>query len=90
MKTAKKRGRPAKKQVSETEENQDVSAMSDTLEVIVTRKCVNPTMVEARLGGEKVIVRVPRRFQAKFVGKRIKVHAEPTDLGDKFIYEYHP
>jgi hypothetical protein len=89
MKTAKKRGRPAKKQVVEQPQS-EMSSSDDVVKVMVIRQCRNTTMVEARLDGEKVLVRVPKRIHAKCVGKIIKINTEPTDLGDKVIYDYIP
>jgi len=89
MKTAKKRGRPAKKQV--VEQTEPAMCMIDNaLPVLVIRQCLNKTMVEARLEGEKVLVRVPKRLHTKCVGKIIRINPEPTDLGDTLIYDYIP
>lgn len=77
---AKKRGRP-RKIVVEAE-------IPESIRVLITKACLNPCMVEARLDGAKVVVRVPRRLQKKLIGKYITVSSQPEDTGDSFIYEY--
>jgi len=95
MKTqAKKRGRPKKvvepvvenvaEVVSDKEPNMP---MRGIYEVKTIRACKNPTMVEALLNGEKIVVRASRRVRDRLIGKIIKISRTNLD-GGEVVYDY--
>lgn len=95
MNTAKKRGRPPKqrveKPVQETQpveaEPQEEPVKVEPLRVFARVGCQNPTLIEARHGGEKLLIRVPKRIRQRLIGKMIYI--APVDVLDgQVIYEY--
>lgn len=95
MKTAKKRGRPPKQRVEKTAqetqpEPQEVQAEAPTsaiLRVVAHSACKNPTLIEARHDGKKLLIRVPSRIRDRLIGKMISIR-QPDNIEDNAIYEY--
>lgn len=54
---------------------------------MVVRICRNPSLVEARLDGEKLLIKVPRSIRSRLLGKKIKVRKAGTDACPD-LYEY--
>lgn len=96
-KQAKKRGRPRKNPIPVEEETHVLEVLPDPdpclrteiVEALAYRACRNPTMLEARLDGERIVVVVSRRFRDRLIGKKIQVRAiyHPNEQP---IYEYAP
>lgn len=67
----------------------DPCLRTEIVEAFAYKGCRNPTMLEARLDGERIVVVVSRRLRDKLVGKKIRVLAiyHPNEQP---IYEYAP
>jgi hypothetical protein len=93
-KQAKKRGRPKKvvepvvENVAEVVPDEEPNMpMRGIYEVKTIRACKNPTMVEALLNGEKIVVRASRRVRDRLIGKIIKISRTNLD-GGEVVYDY--
>jgi hypothetical protein len=95
MNTTKKRGRPPKqrveKPVQESQpESQEVKVeepASAILQVVAHSACRNPTLIEARHDGKKLLIRVPKRIRDRLIGKMISIRQSDTIDGNA-TYEY--